>query len=423
MLSDLQAESDIRGGRINLSWSWSGAGPLPGFRLLRRRRSYPSVVDDGAPVIDLDDLFAGVSAPAVRVSRSYYLPISAEVEGALQMAELALHFVDSGVGPDFVDGEAKPYRAVVGYLDSAGAYQRVDLAEVSRVTRSDLAAAPWDALRRLEIFVTPDGGPEVSAGRIEIRSGHEDGLTPDRFDWIPDSGAAASVAFDSAVAQAATVRREERHEPDRGDWTHRIVVEDDGLASEQIYYYRVFTPDPGASGGFRSEPDWRAAVMATGCHGLSDHLYRLLPSLHQYHDEPDPAARGQGQLRRFLEVFGAGLDQARSLAEGLQLRHDLHEAHLDVLPSLARWIGWRPDGTLDGTLLRYDLFQAPEIYRTIGTVPNLRAMVNRITGWDCEIKEFAHNVLLSNAPETIRLWEVWQVTHDGLSWSRPQSSQ
>ena len=52
MLSDLRTEGDLRGGRVNLGWCWSGSDPLPEFRLQRRRRSYPRAVDDGLGVLD-----------------------------------------------------------------------------------------------------------------------------------------------------------------------------------------------------------------------------------------------------------------------------------------------------------------------------------------------------------------------------------
>jgi phage tail-like protein len=412
MLSDLQAESDIRGARVDLSWCWLGSGSRPGFRLVRRRRAYPGRVDEGVSIVDLDDLFGATSSPAVRVERSFYLPRNTEVESRLQMAEVALHFAATEA--------AQPYRAFIGYYDrNLAEYRGVDIAEVNRITRAAASAPPWAHVRTLEVFVTPGGGPEASAGRIEVSTDHEDGLTPNRFAWIPAAGSATTVPFDRIEEQGVTVRLDESLDPDSSDWKRRVIVEDRGLEPEQIYYYRIFMPAVTGPEPFHSERDWRTAVMATGRYGLSEQLYRRLPGVHQYYDEPVPAERGRGQLRRFLGIHGAALDQARSQAEGLRSRHDLHEAHADVLPSLARWIGWQPDLTLDAPLLRNDIVQAPEIYRTMGTVPNLRAMVNRVTGWDCEIKEFVHNLFLTNAPETIRLWEIWHRTHDGTSWSQP----
>lgn len=412
MLSALQAESDIRGNRIDLSWCWLAPGDRPGFRLQRQRRAYPRTVDDGARVADFEDLFTGLSVPSVRVKRSAFLPPATEVESGLQLAELALHSFGS-------DPSAEPYRAIVGYFDAAAAtYQTVALADVSRVTRLDVPDAPWTNRRTVEIFVAP-GGTEASAGRVEVLTGHEDGVTPDRFEWIPASGTPVAIDFDRSEDHTITVTLDESLDPDSGDWKRQVRIEDGGLQPEQVYYYQIFAPADSGPDPYRSERDWRRAVMATGRYGLSDQLYRLLPSVHQYYDEPDPARRGEGQLRRFLSVFGAALDQARSGAEGLRARHDLRDVGADALPSLARWIGWQPDLTLEAPLLRNDILQAPEIFRTMGTAPNLRAMVNRVTGWDCEIKEFAQNVLLTNAPESITLWEIWGQSHDGATWSPP----
>jgi phage tail-like protein len=129
--------------------------------------------------------------------------------------------------------------------------------------------------------------------------------------------------------------------------------------------------------------------------------------------------RGQGELRRYLQIFGLALDQMRSLAEGLKARHDVLNVRADLLPYLARWIGWEPDLTADEITQRRDILFAPRVYRTVGTIPNVRALVNRVTGWDCRVKEFVHNVLLTNAPEAIRLWELWERRHDGSAWGDP----
>ncbi|MBV7337524.1 hypothetical protein KFU94_56710 [Chloroflexi bacterium TSY] len=116
-----------------------------------------------------------------------------------------------------------------------------------------------------------------------------------------------------------------------------------------------------------------------------------------------------------------GLDQMRSLAEGLRDRHDVLRARSDLLSHLARWIGWEPDLTQEEIAQRNDILFAPELYRTVGTIPNTQALVNRRTGWPCRVKEFVHNVFLTNAPETIRLCELWtQSTTDGETWTQPQ---
>ena len=96
----------------------------------------------------------------------------------------------------------------------------------------------------------------------------------------------------------------------------------------------------------------------------------------------------------------------------------IHRAGL--LPHLARWIGWDLD-LADEISQRMEILFAPELYRKVGTLPNLEALVNRVTGWNCRIKEYVHNVCLSNAPETLHLWDIWGISRNsaGKAWLRP----
>jgi hypothetical protein len=178
-----------------------------------------------------------------------------------------------------------------------------------------------------------------------------------------------------------------------------------GLLPGATYYYAAFE-DTAADVAPLSLGT--ASAVATGRYGFAAKLYALLPAVHRYYDDPASGQLGSWQLRRFLEVFGPGLDQARSFGEGLRTLHDLFEVRADFLPYLAHLIGWQPDLTLPTARQRNDILLAPEVYATVGTVPNVQAMVNRATGWDCEVKEFVHNVFLTNAIEPIRLWEIWE---------------
>ncbi len=397
MLNDFQAHSDIRGERIDLGWTWTVSGKRPSWRLVRRRRDFTNGVSEGLTVVDLDDAFDGAESATIRVERHFYIPINTVVESALPMAELELYYNCE---------KNQLYRTRIGYYDGTG-YQQVHIDDASSVV-SDTETS-W------RIF----DGSENLVGQVTVSTEHEDGDTSNCFEWQAKDQASVTVDFAQIRRQRVTVILDENFDPNSGDFHRTVTVQDDGLEPQVVYYYALFE-NIGANGTpvYRSQRDWRAAVMATGRHGLGDQLYRLLPNLHAYYDEPEPSQRGQGPLRRLLQVFGAAADQARSLAEGLEQRHDIHDVHAGVLPHLASLIGWESDLTANALTLRNDVLQAPEIFRTVGTVPNLRALVNRITGWDCKIKEFANNVFLTNAPETIRLWEIYERVHDGNKWEQ-----
>ena len=409
---EFKAEADAHGGRVDLTWTWTAPGDRPQLRLLRRRRACPTGPEDGLCVLDLADHFWMPDQTYARVERTFYLGRGTTAENRLRHAEMHLHFA----APD----ASQPSLVVVAHYDPiADATVTTRIEEISRLERSQIATPPWTSVEIVEIFATPGGGPEELAGRIVVSTGHEDGTTPDRFDWTASGDPPVSVAFDRTVAQETRVILDEVFDLDSGDWKRRMTVEDGGLDPETVYYYTIYAPDPATPGVFLSKRAWRASAMATGRYGLDERLYQLLPALHKQYDEPSPDSQGRGQLRSYLQVFGLGLDQVRSLAEGLRGRHDVQEVRADLLPHLARWIGWELDRTADELAQRNDVLFAPEIYSTVGTVPNVRALVNRITGWNCRVKEFVHNVFLTNATETIYLWEIWERRHDGTDWSDP----
>jgi len=363
-------------------------------------------------VLNLADPFWAPDQTWACIERSFYLGRGMTVENRLRHAEVHLYFDD----PD----AAQPSLVAVAYCDpTADSMATIRIEEISRLERSQIATPPWTSVETVEIFATPGGGPEELAGRIVVSIGHEDGVTPSRFDWTVPGDPLVSVSFDRTVTQETRVILDEVFDLDSGDWKRRMTVEDGGLDPETVYYYTIYAPDPATPGVFLSKRAWRASAMATGRYGLDERLYQLLPALHKQYDEPSPDSQGRGQLRSYLQVFGLGLDQVRSLAEGLRGRHDVQEVRADLLPHLARWIGWELDRTADELAQRNDVLFAPEIYSTVGTVPNVRALVNRITGWNCQVKEFVHNVFLTNATETIHLWEIWERRHDGTAWTDP----
>ena len=446
MLSEFTAEADIRGQRIDLAWIWTAAGDRPGLRLVRRRRLYPTGPEDGLLVLDLADLFREPATPWERVERTlYWVPSTPSTvhrlaETAQRQADVTLYFTT------FED--AAPSQIVVGYYDTAAeAFEIVRLAEVSRMERSETSASPWAAAETLDIFVTPGGGPEQLAGQVVVYSGHEDGVTSNRLAWSAPGQPALAVDFDHRTAESYTaivtatvadvfaaeikmtqdgaplreIVIDENFNPDSGDWKSRMTVRDMGLEAEVVYYYALFLHDRGVPGAFRTDAAWRVSAIATGTYGLEARLYQLLPGFYRYYDEPTRELAGKGQLRRFLEIFGRSLDQVRSLAEASRGRHDILNVQANVLPHLAHWIGWEPDLTLTELAQRRDILFAPELFDGVGTIPNIKALVNRLTGWECRVKEFVHNIFLTNAPEAIRLWEIWRLrSDDGVNWDMPE---
>jgi phage tail-like protein len=236
----------------------------------------------------------------------------------------------------------------------------------------------------------------------------------------PDAADGADPRDLAGAPVVRVVGLDETPDPDLGVTVRRFAVEDRALSAHLPRYYTLFRTGGGLPGGWETRREWRASATPTARYGFAERMYGLLPAVHARYDEPEPRDRGRGQLRRFLTVFGAGTDQLRGLAESLRLRHDVHHARADLLPRLSRWIGWEPDLTSTVQAQRRDLLHAPEVFATVGTLPNVRALVNRVTGWQCRTREFVHSVMLTNAPEEVPYWELWTQRLDGGVWTEPE---
>lgn len=428
MSREFRVAADLRPGRVRVSWlERAPLATRPSFRLVRRRYGFPASVTDGFLVVDSDELF---QPPALamaweRIERVVCVAGNSVAEGGLLQGMLEAFYGTSG-----------PARAVVSMYDATTeTLERAVFAEASRITTGlGPATPPFTEVQRWEIFEKPGGGAEVSRGAVTFYESATDD-TPNWMHWAPTIGPARDVAyserryevtttpdpgrlFTTFVASAApsrqlSIRSKAIPEAGLAEWT--FTVDDGDLESGVVYYYRVF----GAGGAPVDEPD-RGSALATGVFGAHDTMYRLLPPVHQVQDIDPTKVDGGRALYRFLQAFGRGVDHFRGLVEGIASRHDVGSARADFLPHLARMIGWIPDLTAPENTQRQDIRFAPEIFGALGTVPGTPALVNRVTTWPCKVKEFAHNVLLTNAPEFVPIWEIWQVTRrPGGLWSTP----
>ncbi|MFI6289869.1 phage tail protein [Streptomyces sp. NPDC051018] len=266
--------------------------------------------------------------------------------------------------------------------------------------------------------------PNLSGGRIDLTW-----RNPPAEDFAPGA----------PLAAVRIVRRERTFplDPDDGD----LVYEGPAVSSFPdvrarpltTYYYTVFTVTAGSPPALTADEGSRAAGFATTAeYRLGDALYRMLPAVHRRLDRPltavdlggEPSLAGaldrlpdglrdRGQLYRFLSVAGSALDLTRSLAEGLAHLHDPDTARPEFLPALARMVGWDLNRTAPVSVRRNEIAAAPYLYRGVGTVPGLRAIVNRYTGWYVQVAEMAQSIARSNsAPE----YHVFAVADRTQGW-------
>ncbi|MEU4713973.1 phage tail protein [Micromonospora purpureochromogenes] len=239
-------------------------------------------------------------------------------------------------------------------------------------------------------------------------------------------------AFEGGFLLGTRVVRRERTfplDPADGDLVYpetEPVIDrftDTGLTPLTRYYYTVFAYD---GAGFHSGEGSRASALATDDHGLAERLYRLLPAVHQREDRPlrpdevhaldprvqeglrilPPDLRGTGQLRRFLVAATAPLALMRTTAEALRQLHDIDRVPPEYLSLLAAFLDWRTDRTLPVYSQRNEVRAAPQLYRSVGSIPNLRSIVTRYTGWQIRIAEYAQHINRSNNPPQQNLFAL-----------------
>jgi hypothetical protein len=195
---------------------------------------------------------------------------------------------------------------------------------------------------------------------------------------------------------------------------------DSNLQGESHYYYALF-PYQGTPPVFAVDYHNRCVAMATSAYGFGARMFDQLPRIYHRYDtvlasDPSqvPAELSQaGQLRRFLEMPGSMLDLLYSYANAAFHLHNTDRMDGRLLPLPAQWIAWRIDYRLEIDAQRNEIRNAPHLYKTVGLIPTVEATVKRLTNWESRVKEFVHNIFLSNNPERLNLWTL-RLDEEGL---------
>jgi phage tail-like protein len=281
-----------------------------------------------------------------------------------------------------------------------------------------LGAAPVLTLRRKERdfeFPDPGGGPDpflvyssaafppagASVTEVDLGEASEDGLR------TVSTALSASRVIAGTPVEVLRRTRTIAFDAARNPLRYREEILDvhdrpEGLEPGTTYYYELGGPalsaaDPAA---------FLAVATATEVHRSGRMLYELLPAILRRHDVTNGPARAtgaipeaspdNGHLRRFIDLFGAGVDHLRSRADGLRDLHDVDTVDHRLLPHLASWLGWNLSHGKPISIQRHEIKYAAALYRITGTLPGCMIWVKRLTGWDARVKEFWRNVFFTN---------------------------
>ena len=183
------------------------------------------------------------------------------------------------------------------------------------------------------------------------------------------------------------------------------------LNAGEINYYTGFV-DAGLPALVFSRATQDSAA-ATGNNGYD--LFSQTPRIDQRLDATAPPAggaladAGRGQLQRFLDTFSAHASMLHGEVSLLRQLHDPARVDSRLLAPIAQGLGWTLKEYLDEEGQRTEIAFASRLYRSVGTAPNIAALVNRLTGWATQIKEFARNICVS--AETTR-FETLELIED-----------
>ncbi|ESA38306.1 hypothetical protein N836_33290 [Leptolyngbya sp. Heron Island J] len=217
---------------------------------------------------------------------------------------------------------------------------------------------------------------------------------------------------------------------------------DQNLSPQTTYYYTLFTLD--STGSIHTDLQARVACFSTQNYNLATQLYKLLPAVHQRYDTPldaaqqvtlqttnpalaqaldtlPPQLKNRGQLWRFLQATASPLDMMRSLAEGLPQLHQPDIVRPEFLPALAQWMGWDLDQTLPLFSQRNEVQFAPHLYRQVSTIPSLRSLVTRYTGWYTQVAEFEQQIIRTNLPAQLNIFALVAGTEPN-QWHSPTNA-
>lgn len=411
MLDKFIAHADLHAATNRLQWKWRGDEPTPELHLIRRRRAYPTQIDDGLEIVNLVDIFDLADSTHAYMQRYLCLAHNMQPDSGLFLADLKLFASLDSIQNE--SNDESPIRITAKLLQLS--YYDVPTKTIKNIYKENVICKikrfynHANELLRETITLFKETDPQNSIGSIEFLLEGDD-VSVTSLIWTMEGSPSITINFEERKVFSTTALVDKYEDADQNEFVHSYTIFDKGLESGINYYYSIYKTEKLDEVQVTQYTDlaWRAHTMATGNKGMADLLYRSLPSMHQYYDETESPKNNDGTLQRYLSINGAMLDQTRSTAEGLRDLNDVHNVDINRLPGLARQLGWEPDLTLDALKLRSDIHTAPEVYRTVGTVPNIRSLVNRITGWDSNVKEFVHNVFRSNAPETIRLWEIYE---------------
>ncbi|MGV6875480.1 hypothetical protein ACUSIJ_22660 [Pseudochelatococcus sp. B33] len=184
------------------------------------------------------------------------------------------------------------------------------------------------------------------------------------------------------------------------------LLDAEALTVGETYYYEL---DDGSAPGPEDLARYRSVVRAGEIFGYNRQLWSLLPDAYRGADPqllPASAhvpgipetSRAGGQLKRFSDTFGMGIDFLRNGANGLIDLRDPERAPAAMLAALGRQIGWYVAPSVPLEQSRNEVETATRLFALGGTIQAMRALINHQTGWSAQAVEMEAGLWRSGQP-------------------------
>ena len=165
---------------------------------------------------------------------------------------------------------------------------------------------------------------------------------------------------------------------------------DPGLQGGRWYYYSLF---------FRTLKRWVRSMVACSLlprnFGHSEHLWNNIPPYYRWIDEQQIATVNEGDLRRFLRIFGYELDYTREFVESWQTLYDIDRCPGPLLRHLGENVGVSEESKGIGDIrMRSLMARIGYLYRSRGTTACLEQVVEAVTKCACDITPSANTMVL-----------------------------
>jgi hypothetical protein len=180
-----------------------------------------------------------------------------------------------------------------------------------------------------------------------------------------------------------------------------------GLTPGRWYYYGLF---------FRIGLDWvRSSIhccLIPRNHHHSDHLWNGLPPYYRYLDDNMRGGSNDGDLKKWLGIFGYQFDMTREYVESMLDMYHTDFTPISLLRRIGENFGVKYEPGLGDYSYRALVGTIGFLYRGRGTVGGLKSLVNAAAKCDCDVTQSPNVLLLPDDSEFMNGTGNWAGIHD-----------